>query len=149
MDSPSYLEPAIGLWDWIIWGSLGSNSSDIHRLLKAMRQCFHTNKCGEFPYCQQRRPKYVKVPTWHIQEYKMTNNCAVCCVQCQSQSHVKCSPFNLYAGIYYRRCQSITPCRTDSLFTRWCIQLLHYLLIVNVEWEAEYLHSKCLCFFVN
>lgn len=42
MDSPSYLEPAIGLWDWIIWGRLGSNSSGIHRLLKAMWQCFHT-----------------------------------------------------------------------------------------------------------
>lgn len=42
MDSPSYLEPAIGLRDWIIWGRLESNSSGIHRLLKAIWQCFHT-----------------------------------------------------------------------------------------------------------
>lgn len=42
MASPSYLQPAMGLWDWIIWRRLASDGSGIHTLLKAIWQRFHT-----------------------------------------------------------------------------------------------------------
>lgn len=42
MASPSYLQPAMGLWDWIIWRRLVSHGSGIHMLLKAIWQGFHT-----------------------------------------------------------------------------------------------------------
>lgn len=128
MDSPSYLEPAIGLWDWIIWGRLGSNSSGIYRLLKAIWQCFHTliSVAGLLTVGGGRQNE--EVPTWHphLQEYKTTNNCTVCCVPCNVEVKVIRGP--------------VGPLTCILVFTTWDVSpslpaWLIYVLIVPGKWR--------------
>ena len=96
MDSPSYLEPAIGLWDWIIWGRLESNSSGIHRLLKAIWQCFHTLISVASPLtvsggCQNKGRFLLDILTDKNIKSLITVECVVCSAMSKS-SEVLLSP---------------------------------------------------------
>lgn len=135
MDSPSYLEPAIGLWDWIICWRLGSNSSGFHRLLKAIWQCFHTLISAASPLTVSRGCQNKRLPLDFLtyKNIKQLRNRAV-----SAKSTEAMLSFNLYACIDNIRCQSIIAC-ANNLHIHTCkIKILDFQQLCKNEIQQRF-----------